>query len=141
MRRDTLLDLGVVAAVAVVMWAVLRTRAGLSARAVVERRPLAELAAINADRVSGVAWVTGSFLAGLAGILLSPTIRLDPYDLLSLNIVSLTHVHGIQVNLSSNSLAITTLPHRLSTPLQPSGPPLSSFINPKHTACKNYKPQ
>ena len=59
----------------------LRTRVGLTARAVVEDRDLAELTAIDTDRVSMLAWAGGSALAGLAGILIAPTLRLDPYGL------------------------------------------------------------
>lgn len=45
---------------------------GLRMRAVVESPRMAELAGINADRVSGVAWILSSLLAGLAGVLLAP---------------------------------------------------------------------
>ncbi len=80
-RKDTLLDLEAVLVVAAALAIVMRTRAGLVARAVVSRRELAELAGVNADRVSAFAWAIGSMLAGLAGILLAPTLRLDPYGL------------------------------------------------------------
>ena len=80
-RQDTLLDLVTVLVVGLGLAVVLRTRWGLRARAVVEQRDLAELVAIDADRVSAVAWAVGTFLAGLSGILLAPRLRLDPYGL------------------------------------------------------------
>ena len=43
-------------------------------RAVVESSRLTELAGVNADRISMTAWVMSSLLAGLAGILISPTL-------------------------------------------------------------------
>jgi branched-subunit amino acid ABC-type transport system permease component len=48
------------------------TALGLRMRAVVESSRLTELAGINADRVSTASWMLCSFLAGLAGVLLSP---------------------------------------------------------------------
>ncbi|MFI5041160.1 MAG: ABC transporter permease [Acidimicrobiales bacterium] len=80
-RRDTLLDLGTVLVVGLGLAVVMRTRLGLLARAVVEQRDLAELTAIDADEVSAIAWAVGAFLAGLAGILLAPRFRLDPFGL------------------------------------------------------------
>jgi len=80
-RTETIVELAVVAVLAISLVVVLRTRAGLTVRAVVERRELAELAAINTNRVSAIGWVAGSMLAGLAGILLAPSLRLDPYTL------------------------------------------------------------
>ena len=80
-RFDTLVELGAVAAIAVALVLVARTRIGLMARAVIERRQLAELTAIDVDRVSAVAWIVGTMLAGLSGILLAPALRLDPYGL------------------------------------------------------------
>ncbi|HEY8523495.1 MAG TPA: ATP-binding cassette domain-containing protein [Acidimicrobiales bacterium] len=61
------------------LWLLLRrTRLGLRMRAVVDRRDLAETRGIDADRTSGVAWMIGSFLAGLAGVLLAPLFTLNP---------------------------------------------------------------
>jgi branched-chain amino acid transport system permease protein len=50
-------------------------------RAVVERRELAELAGLPADRVAAAGWAIGSMLAATAGVLLAPRLRLDPYGL------------------------------------------------------------
>jgi branched-chain amino acid transport system permease protein len=47
---------------------------GLRMRAVVESTRMTELAGVNADRVSMIAWVMSSVLAGLAGVLISPTL-------------------------------------------------------------------
>lgn len=77
-----LIDLGVVVGVAAVVAAVTRfTRFGAELRAVVDRRELAELSGVAADRVSAVGWAFGSMLAGLTGILLAPHVRLDPFGL------------------------------------------------------------
>lgn len=46
--------------------------AGLAMRAVVESPRMTELAGINADRVSAMAWTLSSFFAGLAGVLIAP---------------------------------------------------------------------
>ncbi|MFF9853180.1 ABC transporter permease subunit [Streptomyces litmocidini] len=57
------------------------TRFGRELRAVVDNRPLAVLAGIDADRVAAVGWAFGSFTAGLTGVLLAPYVRLDPYGM------------------------------------------------------------
>jgi branched-chain amino acid transport system permease protein len=80
-RYDTLVNLAVVAVVCIGLAVVVPTRAGLIARAVVERRALAELAALPADRVASAGWAIGSTLAGTAGVLIAPRLRLDPYGL------------------------------------------------------------
>ncbi|MYW00803.1 ABC transporter permease, partial [Streptomyces sp. SID3343] len=78
----TLVELGVVIAVAVLVAGVTRcTRFGVRLRAVVDRRALAELSGVAADRVSAAGWAFGSMLAGLTGVLLAPHLRLDPYGL------------------------------------------------------------
>ncbi|MEY2398810.1 MAG: branched-chain amino acid transport system permease protein livM, partial [Actinomycetota bacterium] len=48
-----------------------RTFLGTSIRAVVDRRELAELAAIDANRVSQVAWTVGCTLAAVTGLIIS----------------------------------------------------------------------
>lgn len=58
------------------------TRIGVATRAVVDRRELAELMSINANRVSALAWALGTWLAGLAGVLLAPGLLLDTSTLL-----------------------------------------------------------
>ncbi len=80
-RGDTLLDLGTVIVVGAALAVGSRTRVGRLVRAVVAQRDLAELAGVDADRVSAAAWALGAALAGLSGILLAPTLNLDPYGL------------------------------------------------------------
>ena len=80
-RYETLVDLAVVLTVALLLALILRTRPGLNLRAAVARRELAQLAGIDTDRISALGWVTGSVLAGISGILLAPSLRLDPYTL------------------------------------------------------------
>jgi len=63
---------------AVVLWVVLRrTRAGLSMRAVVDRRELAGLRGINDARTSAMAWILSVIIAGLGGILIAPLFQLS----------------------------------------------------------------
>ena len=56
------------------------THLGTRIRAVVDRRELSELAAINANRVASLSWAMGAGLAGLTGVLLAPE-GLDPIRL------------------------------------------------------------
>ncbi|MFD7691710.1 ATP-binding cassette domain-containing protein [Streptomyces sp. NPDC059805] len=58
-----------------------RTRFGRELRAVVDDRELAVLAGVDADRVAAAGWAFGAFTAGLTGVLLAPSVRLDPYGL------------------------------------------------------------
>lgn len=54
----------------VVAYALLRTRLGKATRAVSDNPALAAASGIDVDRVIRVVWISGSMLAGLAGILL-----------------------------------------------------------------------
>jgi branched-chain amino acid transport system permease protein len=54
------------------------TELGTAMRAVVDRPELTELAGVDSDRLSAIGSAFGSFLAGLAGVLLAPQLRLDP---------------------------------------------------------------
>jgi branched-chain amino acid transport system permease protein len=65
---------------AVLWWLFRRTRLGCDIRAVVDRRELAELAAVDSDRVASIAWALGCGFAGLSGVLLAPD-GLNPYQL------------------------------------------------------------
>jgi branched-chain amino acid transport system permease protein len=56
------------------------THLGTKIRAVVDRRQLSELAAINANRIASLSWALGAGLAGLTGVLLAPD-QLDPVGL------------------------------------------------------------
>jgi ABC-type branched-subunit amino acid transport system ATPase component/branched-subunit amino acid ABC-type transport system permease component len=71
------------------LWVMLRrTRLGLRMRAVVDRRELAETRGIDANRTSGLAWMIGSFLAGVAGVLLAPLFTLNPPTFTTVVLVS-----------------------------------------------------
>jgi branched-chain amino acid transport system permease protein len=65
---------------ALVWWLFRRTRLGCDIRAVVDRRELAELAAVDSDRVAAIAWAIGCGFAGLTGVLFAQN-GLDPYHL------------------------------------------------------------
>lgn len=80
-RLDVLVDLAIVLTVLIGLLVLTRTRLGTFARAVVENRALAELTRVRADRVSSIAWALGSSMAGLAGVLIAPLVRLDPFGL------------------------------------------------------------
>ncbi len=55
------------------------TALGLQMRAVVESPRMVELAGVDSERVSMIAWMLSSLLAGLAGVLLAPLyFTLDP---------------------------------------------------------------
>lgn len=64
-----------------------RTRIGVSMRAAVDDRPLAQLNGARPDAASMLAWAIGSSLAALSGILISPTLLLSalPLTLLIIN--------------------------------------------------------
>ena len=79
--KDRLAVVVMVAVVSVLLWLLFRfTHLGTEIRAVVNRRELSELAAINANRVAALSWAMGAGLAGLTGILFAPD-QLDPYRL------------------------------------------------------------
>jgi branched-chain amino acid transport system permease protein len=79
-------DVGVIAAATVIgllVWILLnRSRLGLQMRAVVDDPELAGSSGIPESRVSAVAWIIGSMLAAVGGILLAPELSLD-VDLLT----------------------------------------------------------
>ncbi|MFB7864017.1 ATP-binding cassette domain-containing protein [Streptomyces sp. NPDC056069] len=78
---DQLITWLVTAAVAAGLWVLLRhTRLGLRLRAAVDNRSLAELRGVDADRLSSVAWMLSSALAGLAGVLAIPLLGLSAHD-------------------------------------------------------------
>ena len=80
-RLDVVVDVAIVLILLLALLVLERTRVGMLARAVVENRALAELTGVRADRVSSLAWALGATLAGLAGILIAPLVRLDPFGL------------------------------------------------------------
>jgi branched-chain amino acid transport system permease protein len=70
---EQLITVGCAVGVAVTLWLLFkRTRMGVAMRAVVDDPALASLTGARSSRISGMAWVIGFMLAGLAGILLAP---------------------------------------------------------------------
>lgn len=77
--KDQLGVLIVAVVAALGLGAMLRwTRIGVAFRAVVSNRSVAGLMGINTGYVSGLAWALGTAFAALTGILLTPTLLLDP---------------------------------------------------------------
>ncbi|MFF9909817.1 ATP-binding cassette domain-containing protein [Streptomyces sp. NPDC013457] len=63
------------------LWVLMRhTRLGLLLRAAVDNRSLTELRGVSADRLSSIAWMLSSGLAGLAGVLATPLLGLSAHD-------------------------------------------------------------
>jgi branched-chain amino acid transport system permease protein len=78
---------------------------GTRIRAVVDRRELAQLASIDANRISAFAWALGAVLAGLTGVLLAPP-ALEPTRLILLVIE--TFSVAVMARLVSLPLAVAT---------------------------------
>jgi branched-chain amino acid transport system permease protein len=79
---DALSDLAIVVIGTIALGVITRnTTIGTSIRAVVDRRDLAELAGVDADRVAAIGWATGAFVAALTGILIAPQIQFTPFEL------------------------------------------------------------
>ncbi|HEX4655750.1 MAG TPA: ABC transporter permease [Mycobacteriales bacterium] len=79
---DAFADLAVVVVGTAALGLVLRrTALGTQIRAVVDRRDLAELAGVDADRVAAIGWSIGSVFAALTGILLAAQLSLQPFNL------------------------------------------------------------
>jgi branched-chain amino acid transport system permease protein len=81
MPLSTVVDLAVIVLVGLALLAGQRTRLGLQVRAVVGHRDLAEQAGLDANRVAALGWAIGCTLAGIAGVLIAPTLRLQPHGL------------------------------------------------------------
>jgi branched-chain amino acid transport system permease protein len=62
---------------------------GLALRATAEHPGIAELTGINTAAMSALAWMLGSAVAGLAGVLISPTIVMDAYQIPALMVKAL----------------------------------------------------
>jgi len=78
-EKDRLFILAVTALIMLgVVYLFKRTTLGIAMRAVADDRRAALLMGIPADRVSSLTWIIGTILAGLAGILLSPILQLQP---------------------------------------------------------------
>ena len=103
----------VVPAVVVVVCALLwflfsRTHLGTEIRAVVDRRELAQLSSIDADRVAAIAWALSMAMAGLAGVLYVAVVtkQLIPYEL-SLFMIE-TFSLAVVARLTSLPIAVAT---------------------------------
>jgi branched-subunit amino acid ABC-type transport system permease component len=62
---------------------------GLALRATAEQPDIAELTGIDTKAMSALAWMLGSAVAGLAGVLISPTIVMDAYQIPALMVKAL----------------------------------------------------
>ncbi|MFD4628803.1 ATP-binding cassette domain-containing protein [Streptomyces sp. NPDC058284] len=88
---DQLITWVATAVVAVGLWILMRrTPLGLRLRAAVDNRSLVELRGMSADRLSSVAWMLSSALAGLAGVLATPLLGLSSHDFTLFLFVSAT---------------------------------------------------
>jgi len=106
--EDQLAVVVLVVVISVLLWVMFRrTRIGLHMRAVVDRRELSELAAIDSNRVSSFAWALGCGFAGLAGVLLAPLYYLDPFHL-TLLVVFETFSVAVVARLTSLPIAAAT---------------------------------
>jgi branched-chain amino acid transport system permease protein len=81
-HTDAVTDLGVVVVGTIALGLITRrTSLGTEIRAVVDRRDLAQLSGIDADRVSTIGWVVGAVVAALTGMLIAPQIQFTPFEL------------------------------------------------------------
>src|SRR3954453_12974048 len=81
-HEDAFIDLAVVIFGTGVLGLLLRlTPLGTQIRAFVDRRDLAELSGVDANRVAAVGWAIGSVFAAPTGMLLTATLPLDPFGL------------------------------------------------------------
>ncbi len=75
-----LIGLGVSVGLLLVVWGFLtRTKLGWALRAVSQDREAAALQGININRISMIAMGVGAALAGVAGALMAPLVRVEPY--------------------------------------------------------------
>jgi ABC-type branched-subunit amino acid transport system ATPase component/branched-subunit amino acid ABC-type transport system permease component len=79
-NSDQVIVFGVAAVLAIALWALLRrTRLGLQMRAATDRPDLAEVVGVNRSFATGSAWIIGTTLACIAGIVGTPILNsLDP---------------------------------------------------------------
>lgn len=98
-ESSSLIDLAFVLVATVGLALVTRfTQLGTQIRAVVDRRDLAELSAINSGKVSAIAWATGTTLAALTGMLLAQqtnSLNPDQLTLLLLEIFAVPVIAGL----------------------------------------------
>jgi branched-subunit amino acid ABC-type transport system permease component len=119
------------------------TALGLQMRAVVESPRMVELAGVDSERVSMIAWMLSSLLAGLAGVLLAPLyFTLDPniYTLLIIAAIAaaavgrfssipMTLVGGLLIGIGERALPdIFGTTSEFAADLRPSFPFLVLFL-------------
>jgi ABC-type branched-subunit amino acid transport system ATPase component/branched-subunit amino acid ABC-type transport system permease component len=99
-NSDQVIVLLIAALAAFGMWFMMRrTRLGLEMRAVVDRNGLAQMRGVNADRMSLIAWLIGSLLAGLTGVAAAPIFGVltpDQYNLMMFIAVAAAVVGGFR---------------------------------------------
>ena len=77
---QNLLIFGVVLVVLLAVWALLsRTRLGIAIRAVAQDSEIANLMGINVSRILTITMAIASTLAAIAGVIVAPTLVLEPY--------------------------------------------------------------
>jgi len=106
------------------------THLGTKIRAVVDRRELSELAAINSNRIAALSWAMGAALAGLTGVLLAPD-GLDPVRLTLLvietfSIAVVARLVSIPVAVAAGVLLLGVL-QSLLTQFNPTVSPIFHF--------------
>ena len=81
-QYDDVLTFVIAVAATAGLWAFLRwTRTGIAMKAVVQNPELLELVGHSATRVRRWAWILGTVMASLSGVLLAPIMPLDPVQL------------------------------------------------------------
>nr|WP_271213706.1 ATP-binding cassette domain-containing protein [Rhodococcus wratislaviensis]GLK40921.1 branched-chain amino acid ABC transporter permease/ATP-binding protein [Rhodococcus wratislaviensis] len=81
-QYDDVLTFAIAVLATVGLWAFLRwTRTGIAMKAVVQNPELLELVGHSATRVRRWAWILGTVMASLSGVLLAPIMPLDPVQL------------------------------------------------------------
>jgi len=120
--------------IGVALIALLRyTTAGLLIRAVVDSPGLSSLSGTDPRVVGAASWALGCFLAGLAGVLLTPLLGLDPGSFTLLVVASLAAVVAAQLRslpLAFGGAILLGLLQELSVKYLPSSGVLSSGIRP-----------
>ena len=87
-KYHELITLGLAVAIALFLrFLMFHTRTGVTMRAVVDNRDLAGLNGVLPERVAALSWMLGAVLAGLAGILIAPSVTLN-HPLLTLLVVN-----------------------------------------------------
>jgi branched-chain amino acid transport system permease protein len=140
-RYHQLITLAVTIAVAIALKVFFsQTRTGIAMRAVVDDPDLMSMTGASPARVAMLSWAMGSALAGLAGILLAPTVSLDVL-ILTLLVVSgyaaamvgrlkslpLTFLGGLALGLAE-SYSIWQLPTDLLNKIRPALPIIFLYV-------------